>query len=61
MRLFGSCLGRAIMRGVALIPLFLMGPWTGIVSASPFAYITNMFSNTVSVIDTATNTVVASP
>ncbi len=27
--------------------------------AAPFAYVTNQFSNTVSVIDTATNTVVA--
>ena len=28
-------------------------------SAAPFAYVTNLFSNTVSVIETATNTVVA--
>src|SRR5262249_31145381 len=44
-----------------VVPLLvlLMGLWVGTAQAQPFAYISNAFSNSVSVIDTATNTVVA--
>ena len=46
-------------RLAALFLGLLLGAWTGIAQAQPFAYISNTGSNTVSVIDTATNLVVA--
>ena len=43
----------------ASVLLLWVGLWTGAAWASPLAYISNYGDNTVSVIDTATNTVVA--
>jgi YVTN family beta-propeller protein len=40
---------------LALTAFILSMLWTGVASAQPFAYITNEGSNSVSVIDTATN------
>ena len=63
-RLLDSCAALAACRpgrsgigamAVALFALALSGP----ALAAPFAYITNYFGNTVSVVDTASNTVVA--
>ena len=45
------------LRYLAVVLFMLLG--TPAVQAAPFAYITNSSSNNVSVIDTATNTVVA--
>src|SRR3990172_8436028 len=46
-----------------ILVLFLIGPLTllstGMANAQPFAYITNQFAATVSVIDTSNNTVIA--
>jgi YVTN family beta-propeller protein len=44
---------------VALLLVLLTGLWADTAQAQPFAYISNSGSNTVSVINTATNTVVA--
>lgn len=49
---------RRVGRWVALV--IGMG-WTVLAVAAPFAYVTDFVSNTVSVIDTATNTVIGSP
>ena len=49
-----------MLRYLLIAILFLLaGLWAGTASALPFAYIPNEGSGTVSVIDTATNTVVA--
>ena len=55
--MFDCCLSHAArcLRFCAAILLVLAGT----AHAAPFAYITNQSSDTVSVIDTATNTVVA--
>jgi YVTN family beta-propeller protein len=44
---------------VALFLVLLVGLWADTAYAQPFAYISNAGSNNVSVIETATNTVVA--
>lgn len=49
--------GRALMNAMGISALVLL--LVGGAGAAPFAYITNRNSNTVSVIDTATNTVTA--
>ena len=48
---------------MALIAALAMGlaSMASPAAAAPFAYVTNEFSNSVSVIDTATNTVVGAP
>ncbi len=49
---------RCALLGVRLLALFVLG-WAGSVAAAPFGYITNERDSTVSVLDTATNTVTA--
>jgi len=46
---------------IALVSTAMILMLASIASAAPFAYVTNEGSNSVSVIDTATNTVVGSP
>ena len=48
---------RSLARAVVCICVLFSFPSVG--TGAPFAYITNTGSNTVSVIDTATNTVIA--
>ena len=55
---FSTLILEATIR-VAAIALFLVGFGTSTSFAQTTAYVTNRFDNTVSVIDTATNTVVA--
>src|SRR5947207_2703282 len=50
------CFKRSGSRSCLMLALFGAQAW-----AAPFAYITNNISNTVSVIDTATNVVVGTP
>ena len=44
---------------IAPLLAVVTGLWVGTAQAQPFAYVSNSESSTVSVIDTATNTVVA--
>jgi YVTN family beta-propeller protein len=52
----------ALQRGITvfcIVSLISVGLSFAIANAQPFAYVTNLGSNTVSVIDTASNTVMA--
>jgi len=56
-----SCNNNASSTRVFAALCAVLAMMTSAAEASPFAYVANYFSNTVSVIDTATNTVVGTP
>src|SRR5258708_18962575 len=56
----GSMIG-LWLRFVVVLWICVLGPLGAIAYAAPFAYIANFGDGTVSVIDTATNTVIGAP
>src|SRR5271168_5377061 len=55
----GRALGLTALLGTAIVGTVVVAPPAGATGSGPFAYVANEISNTVSVIDTATNTVSA--